>query len=82
MLRVFTALVTECKILLLSSSFTHLTMAAEALVALLYPLTFKLVHNYIYIFVVKMVPEILLNNALCRQYLNFKRLSLWLETGK
>jgi len=41
MMLVFTALVTECKILLLSSSYTHLTMAAEALVSLLYPLTFK-----------------------------------------
>ena len=41
MLLVFTALVTECKILLLSSSYTHLTMAAEALVALLYPLKFR-----------------------------------------
>ena len=41
MLQVFTALVTECKILLLSSSYSHLIMAAEALISLLYPQTFK-----------------------------------------
>lgn len=45
MLHVFTALVTECKILLLSASYNHLTMAAEALTALLYPLKF----NYVFI---------------------------------
>ncbi|XP_047135249.1 myotubularin-related protein 13 isoform X1 [Hydra vulgaris] len=43
MLKIFTALVTEAKILLLASSYSHLTMAAEALVSLLYPLQFSYV---------------------------------------
>eukprot|EP00794_Sanderia_malayensis_P018071 gene18071-19880_t len=42
---VFTALVTESKLLLLSSSYTHLTLTAQALIALLYPLSF----SYVYI---------------------------------
>ncbi|XP_065070584.1 myotubularin-related protein 5-like [Rhopilema esculentum] len=42
---VFTALVTENKLLLLSSSYTHLVLTAQAFLALLYPLTF----SYVYI---------------------------------
>jgi len=42
---VFTALVTENKLLLLSSSYTHLVLTAQALLALLYPLAF----SYVYI---------------------------------
>jgi myotubularin-related protein 5/13 len=44
-LKVFTALVTESKIMLLSSSYTHLSMASQALVSLLYPMKF----NYVFI---------------------------------
>ena len=45
---VFTALVTENKLLLLSSSYTHLTLTAQALLALLYPLTFRYVLQCIF----------------------------------